>query len=192
MERRPLAKVMFACGVDLDLVDVLEVVLDRVFDGDDVAPLAVELVERGVERRRLAGAGGPADEYHAEGLAEHLRVALQGLGQEPQLLQGDQGERLVQHSQHHHLAVGAVGGGDAEVDVFAFDADGELAVLRAPALGDVHAGEHLQSRDQRRVNAQGERLHLVEKAVDAIADAQVGLLGLQVDVRGAVADGLAR
>ena len=40
--------------VHLDLIDVAERVLDRVFDGHDVAFVPVELVEARVQRRRLA------------------------------------------------------------------------------------------------------------------------------------------
>src|SRR6202035_2784038 len=57
-------------GVELALVyDALLVavqVLDRVLDGDDVlVALAVDLVEHGRQRRRLAGAGGSGDEDQA-------------------------------------------------------------------------------------------------------------------------------
>ena len=43
-------------AVDADLVDALEAVLDRVLDRDDVALDGVDLVQRRVERRRLARA----------------------------------------------------------------------------------------------------------------------------------------
>src|SRR2546427_7133196 len=46
----------------VDLVDALELVLDRVLDGDDLPVGRVDLVERAVERRRLAGARRPGDE----------------------------------------------------------------------------------------------------------------------------------
>jgi hypothetical protein len=46
------------------IVDVF--VLDRVFDGDDVAMIApVDFVDQRRERRRLARAGGPADDDQA-------------------------------------------------------------------------------------------------------------------------------
>ena len=46
-------------GLDLNLVHPLELVLDRVFDGADIDLGLVELVQAGIERRRLAAAGGP-------------------------------------------------------------------------------------------------------------------------------------
>ena len=45
--------------VHLHLVDAAQSVLDRVFHGDDVHGLSAACVERGVERRRLSGAGRP-------------------------------------------------------------------------------------------------------------------------------------
>src|SRR5204862_7905021 len=46
----------------VDLVDALELVLDRVFDGDDLPVGRVDLVERAVARRRLATARPPGAE----------------------------------------------------------------------------------------------------------------------------------
>ena len=79
IERRPLAKRQAGLVVDLDLGDALELVLDRVLDRDDVLLGRVELVQRGVERRRLARAGRAGDEHGAVGLAERLGEALERL-----------------------------------------------------------------------------------------------------------------
>ena len=46
-------------GLDGDLVDALELILDRILDRDDLLVRAVDPVERGVERRRLAEPVGP-------------------------------------------------------------------------------------------------------------------------------------
>ena len=52
-------------GVDLDLRDVVDVVLDRVLHGDDVLLVAVDLAQAGVQRRALAGPGRAAHDEHA-------------------------------------------------------------------------------------------------------------------------------
>ena len=55
-------------GVHLHLVDPGEPVLDRVLDGDDVDLGLGDDVQRRVQRRRLARAGGPRHQDHPVGL----------------------------------------------------------------------------------------------------------------------------
>ena len=65
------------------------------------------------------------------------------------------------------------------------------AVLRDAALGDVDVGHDLQAADHAGLDALGRAHHLVQHAVDAVADAQVVLGRLDVDVRRAVLHRLA-
>jgi hypothetical protein len=58
------------------------------------------------------------------------------------------------------------------------------------ALGDVDVGHDLEPGDHTGLDAAGRAHHLVQHAVDAEPDAQVGLVRLHVDVGGAIADGL--
>src|SRR6185295_6886941 len=58
--------------VDLELVDPLEVVLDRILRGHDVDFRRVDGVDRRVQGRRLAGARRSRDEDHSEGTADRL------------------------------------------------------------------------------------------------------------------------
>ena len=51
----------------LDLVDAGQVVLDRILGRDDLPVRPVQLVQGGVERGRLAGAGRPGDQEDAVG-----------------------------------------------------------------------------------------------------------------------------
>ena len=62
-------KVRPAFSFDVDLVDAGQVDFGRVFGGADVDAGFVEDVEAGVERHRLAAAGGAGDEDHAVGAA---------------------------------------------------------------------------------------------------------------------------
>ena len=54
---------------------------------------------------------------------------------------------------------------DADVELAAVDLDLNLAVLRPPALDDVHVGEHLDAGDEWRRHGRGKRQDLVEGAV---------------------------
>src|SRR5580658_3704354 len=96
--------------VDWDLSDAADLVLDRVFDGDDLVLFGLDLVERGVERGGFTGAGGAGDEHHAVGL---LDVAAEAA--EVFFCEADDVERevvellghrlLVEHAEHGVFAV---------------------------------------------------------------------------------------
>ena len=57
---------------DLNLIDAGKVVLDRIFRRDDLGVRAVEFVERGVERGRLAGASRPGHQNDAIGSSNQI------------------------------------------------------------------------------------------------------------------------
>src|SRR5205814_291310 len=61
---------------NLNLVHALELILHRVFDGDDLADGVVDLVERGVERGRFAAARRAGDENNA---VRHFEDVLETL-----------------------------------------------------------------------------------------------------------------
>ena len=73
------------------------------------------------------------------------------------------------------------------------DADLDAAVLRQALLGDVQVAENLDARNDRRLKALDLRRHrhLLQHAVDAVADAQLVFERLEVNVGGAQLDGVA-
>ena len=135
--RRPAANVRPRLGVHLDLVDAAELVLDRVFDRDDLPLDVVDLRQRGVERRRLAGAGRAGDEddavRHVEDLVEVVAVALG----HAEVLGAEHRVAAVEDAEHDRLAVDHRDDRDAHVDLAAGDLQLDAAVLREALLGDV-------------------------------------------------------
>ena len=168
--------------LDLHLVDAGEVILDRIFGGDDLGVGAVELVERGVERGRLARTRGTGDEDDAVGAANQVFELPEIVFGEPQLPDADLDVVFVEDPHHDRLAV--VGGQDADAEIVVFAVGGELdpAVLRAAALGDVELGENLDAGEHRPQQAAGRVVALYQTAVDAVADADPVFEGLDVDV----------
>ncbi len=74
--------------------------------------------------------------------------------------------------------------------VWSSELEVDAAVLRQALLGDVELGHDLEARDHgalQRLDVLRHR-HLVQHAVDAVADAQVVLHGLDVDVRRALVE----
>ncbi|MNF43916.1 hypothetical protein D3C84_250170 [compost metagenome] len=93
-------------GVDLGLADALDVVLDRVFDGEDVARAVVEGDQAGVEGGGLARAGGARDQQDAVGTAHSILQLMAVAIAHAQVLQGQAPGLLVEQAQYHALAVG--------------------------------------------------------------------------------------
>ncbi len=56
--------------IDRNLGDALDLVLHRIFDGDDLVFVVLDLAQRRVESGGLAGAGGSGDQHHAVRLAD--------------------------------------------------------------------------------------------------------------------------
>src|SRR5690606_23165179 len=65
----------------------------------------------------------------------------------------------------------------------------DTAVLRQAALRDVHPGHNLQTRDDGGLGALRRDGHLLQHAVDAVADLHVFLARLHVNIARAQAEG---
>src|SRR5690606_4401173 len=92
-------------AVDLHLLDVVDVELDRILDGEDVDALLAQLQQHRVQRRGLAAAGRAGGEVHAVVAARHvLDAAAVGLA-EAELVEVPQALAGVQQPHLHALAV---------------------------------------------------------------------------------------
>ena len=195
MERRPRAKVRPFFLVDGNLGDAADLVLDGILDGDDLVFFALDLVEGGVERGGLAGAGGAGDEHHAVGLLDVAAEAAEVFGGEADDVERELGELLghglfVEHAEDGVFAVHGGHDGDAEVDEAALVADAETAVLGDAALGDVELGHDLDAGKDGLVVLAGDGGHgLLEDAVDAVLDEERVVEGFEVDIGGAAFEG---
>ena len=96
----------------------------------------------------------------------------------------------VEHAHHARLAEHRRQRRDAQIDGAPADRKVDAAVLRQTRLGNVQAAHDLHAADERGREVQRRRLQLVEHAVHAIANLELVLERLQVDVGRAVADGL--
>ncbi len=178
------------CLAHLALIDADEIVFHRIFGGDDLAIGAIELVERAVERRRFARAGGPRHQEDAVGALDDLLELLVVFVFEPEIGDADAHRIGSQNTQHDRLAVIRRQRADAEVDLALIDRQLDAAVLRQALFGDVDAGHDLQSAGERAFHADGDFVALDALAVDAIAHANAVLHRLDVNVAGAVSHGL--
>ncbi len=99
--------------------------------------------------------------------------------------------RLVEEAQHDLLAEERRQRRDAEVHLLAAShLQLDAAVLRQAPLGDVQLRHDLEPRRDRVAQLHRRLHHLVEHAVDAVADAEFLLVRLDVDVRRVALDGV--
>ncbi len=179
-------------AADGDLVDALQFVFDRLLNGDDALGDGIDGTEKGVEGGGFAGAGRARDEENAVGLDDDLAdVVFLFLG-EAEFLQAQENFAAGEEAQGDAFAIDRGDGGNADVNFLPLDADIDATVLGEAFFGDVHAGHDLDAGDERRLVTLQLRRHggLMEDAVNAIADAQLVLLRLEMDVSGAVLEGL--
>ena len=191
--RSALANVRPIFGLHVHLVDAADLVLDRILGGEDVAARLVDPVQARVERGRLAAAGRAGDQDDAvRPLDEAVHQARSRARAKPRSVRSSRTmvlcrRRITMRSKPR--LVGIVR--DADVDALAGDLQRDAPVLRQPLLGDVERRHDLHARDDRAHELlRLARLRDVELAVDAVADDDVALLRLDVDVARALLDRL--
>ena len=112
--------------------------------------------------------------------------------EKPELVDALQQDVGVEDAQHRLLAERGGHGRDAQLDLAAALVALDAAVLRPALLGEVAAREQLDARDHRLVDDLRDQVHVVQDAVDAQAHEGELALGLEVDVGGALLEGVAQ
>ncbi len=87
-------------GAHQHLVDAEEVVLDGILGGHDVDVDLVDLRQRRVERRRLAGTRRAGDEHHAVRVRDRLHEVRLGARLDAERREVERQVALVENSQH--------------------------------------------------------------------------------------------
>ncbi len=90
---------------------------------------------------------------------------------------------LVEQPDHHLLAPHHRRYRNTQVNLFATRANLELPILWHPVLINPQVAQDLDARNQRWLNALGQRHRLLQDAVDTVANLQVLLAWLHMDVR---------
>ncbi len=127
-------------GVDLHLVDAVELQLDRILERDDVVGRRLDRVERRVERGRLAAAGRAGHQDHALRPRQERSHQLAGCPAENPSSSSGRIARSELSSRMTIFSPNCVGRRrDAEIDAPALEAQPAAAVLRLAPFGDVHA-----------------------------------------------------
>src|SRR5439155_4809534 len=141
---------------DRNLGDAAYLVLNRIFDRDDLVFVCLDLVYRGVQSRGLATAGRSRDQHHAVRLgdvaAEFAQVFfIKSDDVQCELVEFFAHRFFVKDAEHRIFAVDRRHDGNTEVDRALGIAvlHAETSVLWNTALGDVQLTHHLDTRDDR-------------------------------------------
>ena len=173
-----------------NLRNAANLVFDRVFDGDDLVFVGLDLVQRGVKRGGLAGAGRAGHQHHAVRFRDVAAEAARSSSPKPTTSSVSLWNFSLIDSLSRMRSTASspwIAGhdGDAEVDGAPVVAHAEAAVLRHAPLGDVEFGHDLDTRDDGGVMLLRDRFHrLLQHAVDAVLDDDRIVASLDVDVAG--------
>ncbi len=175
---------------NLRLVDAVQVILDRVFDRQDLQFRTDDLLERRVKRRGLARSGRSGHQHDAVRPVDDLVERFERRPFHAEVGQRELDRAAIEDAHHDAFAEGHRDHADAQVDLAAVRLDLESAVLRQSPLGDVEVGEDLDAADDRVLKLADGRRHVrvLEHAVDAVAHAKVVLERFAVDVAGPLVD----
>ena len=164
-------------------------VLHRILQRDDVQRVAGQVAEHIGHGGGLAGAGGAHQQHHAAGVFQQSVVVVQVAALQPEdgLVQHLGG--LVQQAKDDLLTVDGGHGGDTQVKAVAPDGEHGVAVLGYLVLGNIHAAHDLQAGDDGVLQVGGHSEHTLQQTVNTHTHQHFTLLGLQMDVAGALGEG---
>ena len=160
--------------IDGNLSDPPDLILNRIFDRDDLVFITLDFIESGIQGRGLAATSRPRNQDHAIRFGNVMTEAFDILviktnDVEVQLAKLLAHRFFVENAQHGIFSVNGRHDGNAEVDETIVIADTKTTVLRNAPLRDVELAHHLDTRDDGRVVLFGDRLHRVlQHAVDTI------------------------
>src|SRR6266849_142506 len=176
--------------VDGNLRDSPDLILDRVFNRDDLVFVVLDLINGGVKRGRLAAAGRPGNEHHPVRLldvaAEPAQVEfVEAHHVERKLAELFAHRLFVEHAEYGIFAMDRGHDRNAEVDGARVVLHPETAVLGHAAFGNVELAHHLDTGNDGGVVLFPDGRHGVgEDAVNAELDDHRIVAGLDVDVAG--------
>src|SRR6185437_2937927 len=172
-----------------NLRDAANLVLNRVLNGDDLVLIALDLIQRGVERGRLAGSGWTCHQHHPVRLADVAPKALQVTFVEADYVQRQLPELLahrflVEHAQHSVFAMHGGHDGNSKVDQPPLVAHAKTSVLGKPPLGDIQLAHNFDSgEDGQMMLARNGSHGRLQHAVNAVLHMERIVIGFDVDVR---------
>ena len=176
--------------IHLRLTDTRQTIFDRVFQRHDIVAAIVEARQGSVERRGLSGPDRPGHEDHAVRLGQSLGEPVQRVLIHAKLGQPDQGILRVQKAQNDPFPVPGRQGRHAHIDGAPPDRQGDPAILRQALFRNVEPRHDLDAGDNGRSQLPRRCQHLDEIPVDPVANGQMILKRIDMDIGCTPFDGL--
>src|ERR1700677_2780006 len=176
--------------VDRHLLDALDLILNRLLGREQFRVGGIDAVEAGVKRGRLARAGRAGDDEDAVRLLDDLADVFVNPLRQPDGSEVELDRAAVENAEHDAFAELRGQRGDAQIDLATGHGRLDAAILRNTALGDVHLRHDLDARGDRRGQGARRGRHFVKRAVHAIANLEVVLERLEMNVARTRLDGL--
>ena len=175
--------------IDRDLHDAVQLILDRVLDRDDLVFVVPDLVEGGVKRRRFTRTRRARHEHHAVRLLDvepeprHI-VGVETDDIEVEILETLVDLLFVEDTDDRVFAKDRRHDRNTKVDRAALVPHTKTSVLRDAALGDVELGHDLDTRDQRLVKRDVDRIDLrIKRTVDTEFDLHIAVAASRYEYR---------
>ena len=130
-------------GVNGHLHDALDLVFDRILDGNDLEFGAIDRLQPAVERGGLSRTGRARNEKNPVRPLYRLLHATLHFGRQAEISQVQVHRRAIQHAQDHALTELRGHGRDTEIDRPTGDWDTNASILWKSAFGNVQVGKDL-------------------------------------------------
>ena len=188
--RRPAGEGHSDLGIDLRLADSVDRIFDRILDGQDVAAAVVEMLQRGVERGRLARSGRPGDEDDAVGLGQRLAQDVVGRRRRGRAPRGSSPAASLSRIRSTTRSPARLGSVETRTSSIL---PPSVRPIR-PSCGTRRSAMSSRAMTLIRLTTTGAtcagmRRRFAKHAVDPHADDQAALIGLDMDVADPAADG---
>ncbi len=173
-------------GVDWHLDDAVNVIFDRLLGREQLRINLVDAAQNRVERSRLARAGRTRHDENAVWLFDIHRDLLVDILREADVFKVEGRGGLVENTHNDRFAMCGRQARNAQIDRAPGDGERDATVLRNAPLGNVEVRENLDARNDRGRHLDIRRLHFVKRAVHAVANLEVVLEWLHVNIGRAV------
>ena len=177
-------------GIHLNLVHTLDVVLHGIFNGDRLHGFAHDAIERGIERGGFARTGRSSDQEDPVRAGDHRVPSLGDLGGHAEIIEFELRHAVIENPKDDAFAGDHWNDRDSKVEFSTLVPEGDPAVLRLPLFRNVQPGHDLEATD----DGISESVHrcgdagLAEHAIDPIANGELFLVGLDVNIRGSLSN----